>query len=176
MPLLTCSQGIFISLPAFNWKHYVTVPQYFFYKLKSASIHFSPFIHISTALIYVCFVFQFRQISTASECLFSLINGDDMFVTFSAISNTNTYVWWYSRVYLYTFISFFIYVVLSVFISVIMDTYETIKVNVLLIVFIFTLILLICFVLFFSSRRHRRWDGGSYGSYLRSVFYLFFCL
>ena len=28
----------------------------------------------------------------------------------------------------------------------------------------------------YSSRRHRRWDGGSYGFRLRSVFYLFFCL
>ena len=27
-----------------------------------------------------------------------------------------------------------------------------------------------------SSRRHRRWDGGSYGFYLRSVFTSFFCL
>ncbi len=60
--------------------------------------------------------------------MFSLVNGDDMFVTFSIISDTSSYVWWYSRIYFYLFISFFIYVVLSVFISVIMDAYETIKV------------------------------------------------
>ena len=74
-------------------------------------------------------LFQFRYLSTAAECLFSLINGDDMFVTFAALGNSNSYVWWYSRLYLYTFISLFIYVILSVFISVIMDTYETIKVR-----------------------------------------------
>jgi len=72
--------------------------------------------------------FQFRYFSTTCECLFSLINGDDMYNTFEAIGAQNSYAWWYSRIYLYTFISFFIYVVLSVFISVIMDTYETIKV------------------------------------------------
>ncbi|KAI0221993.1 Mucolipin-3 [Lamellibrachia satsuma] len=70
---------------------------------------------------------KFRYFSTTCECLFSLINGDDMYNTFEAIGEENTYAWWYSRIYLYIFISFFIYVVLSVFISVIMDTYETIK-------------------------------------------------
>lgn len=70
---------------------------------------------------------KFRYFSTTCECLFSLINGDDMYNTFEAIGEQNLYAWWYSRIYLYIFISFFIYVVLSVFISVIMDTYETIK-------------------------------------------------
>lgn len=68
----------------------------------------------------------------ASECLFALVNGDELYITFATIQNSNTYIWWYSRIFLYVFISFFIYVVLSVFISVIMDTYETIKVMLLL--------------------------------------------
>ena len=64
---------------------------------------------------------------STSECLFSLINGDDMFATFSSIPMQSLSVWVYSRVYLYTFICLFIYVVLSLFISIIMDTYEIIK-------------------------------------------------
>jgi len=67
--------------------------------------------------------------STASECLFSLVNGDDIFTTFATMSDANPVMWWYSRIYLYVFISLFIYVILSVFISVIMDTYETLKVH-----------------------------------------------
>jgi len=74
-------------------------------------------------------VVQFRQMSTASECLFSLVNGDDIFTTFATMSDVNGVMWWYSRIYLYFFVSLFIYVILSVFISVIMDTYETIKVH-----------------------------------------------
>lgn len=70
---------------------------------------------------------KFRHMSTASECLFSLINGDDIFTTFATMSNVNDLMWWYSRIYLYFFVSLFIYVILSVFISVIMDTYETLK-------------------------------------------------
>ncbi|XP_070562747.1 mucolipin-3-like isoform X2 [Ptychodera flava] len=70
---------------------------------------------------------KFQDLNTASECMFSLVNGDDMFATFAEMSQKSYTVWIYSRVYLYTFISLFIYVVLSLFISVIMDTYETVK-------------------------------------------------
>ena len=75
------------------------------------------------------FLFQFQSISSTSECLFSLVNGDDMFATFAGMSERSPLVWWFSRLYLYSFISLFIYVVLSLFIALIMDTYETIKVR-----------------------------------------------
>ncbi|XP_041986325.1 mucolipin-3-like [Aricia agestis] len=70
---------------------------------------------------------KFRSLATTSECLFSLINGDDMFATFSIMSKKSPMLWYFSRVYLYSFISLYIYVVLSLFISVIMDAYDTIK-------------------------------------------------
>lgn len=70
---------------------------------------------------------KFRNLSTVSECMFSLINGDDMFMTFSEMDPKNYAVWVFSKIYLYTFISLFIYVVLSLFIGIISDTYERIK-------------------------------------------------
>lgn len=70
---------------------------------------------------------KFRSLSTTSECLFALINGDDMFATFTIMSNKSNLLWWFCRIYLYSFISLYIYVILSLFISVIMDAYETIK-------------------------------------------------
>lgn len=72
---------------------------------------------------------QFRTLNTVSECLFSLINGDDMFATFKYMQQKSYLVWLFSRVYLYTFVSLFIYMVLSLFITLITDTYETIKVK-----------------------------------------------
>lgn len=89
-------------------------------------------------LIYCGFVFngwlilgpyhiKFQTLSSTSECLFSLINGDDMFASFAITLDKNNLIWWYSRIYFYSFISLFIYVVISLFISVIMDSYETIK-------------------------------------------------
>ncbi|KAG7513492.1 hypothetical protein JOB18_009555 [Solea senegalensis] len=70
---------------------------------------------------------KFEGLSLVAECLFSLVNGDDMFSTFAQLKNTNTLVWLFSRVYLYSFISLFIYMVLSLFIALITDAYETIK-------------------------------------------------
>uniref|UniRef100_A0A3Q3LMS0 Mucolipin TRP cation channel 1b n=1 Tax=Mastacembelus armatus TaxID=205130 RepID=A0A3Q3LMS0_9TELE len=69
---------------------------------------------------------KFRSLSTVSECLFSLINGDDMFVTFAEMEQSGTLVWTFSQVYLYTFISLFIYMVLSLFIALITGAYDTI--------------------------------------------------
>uniref|UniRef100_UPI00398F3385 mucolipin-3 isoform X1 n=2 Tax=Pristiophorus japonicus TaxID=55135 RepID=UPI00398F3385 len=70
---------------------------------------------------------KFRSLNVVSECLFSLINGDDMFATFAAMQDKSYVVWLFSRIYLATFISLFIYMVLSLFIALITDTYETIK-------------------------------------------------
>lgn len=70
---------------------------------------------------------KFRSLSMVSECLFSLINGDDMFVTFATLRDSSSLVWLFSQVYLYTFISLFIYMVLSLFIALITGAYETIK-------------------------------------------------
>ncbi|XP_029293793.1 mucolipin-1b [Cottoperca gobio] len=69
---------------------------------------------------------KFRSLPMVSECLFSLINGDDMFVTFAATEQSGTLVWIFSQVYLYTFISLFIYMVLSLFIALITGAYDTI--------------------------------------------------
>lgn len=71
---------------------------------------------------------KFKNLSTTSECLFALLNGDDMFATFAVLDpKGQSIIWWFSRLYLYSFICLFIYVVLSLFISIIMDSYETIK-------------------------------------------------
>lgn len=105
--------------------------------LKRATPKMSRFL-ICALIIYAGFMFsgwlilgpyhiKFRSLATTSECLYSLINGDDMFATFSIMSSKSEMIWWFSRIYLYSFISLYIYVVLSLFISVIMDAYDTIK-------------------------------------------------
>ncbi|XP_005357460.1 mucolipin-3 isoform X2 [Microtus ochrogaster] len=70
---------------------------------------------------------KFRSLNRVSECLFSLINGDDMFSTFAKMQQKSYLIWLFSRIYLYSFISLFIYMILSLFIALITDTYETIK-------------------------------------------------
>ncbi|XP_057713962.1 mucolipin-3 [Corythoichthys intestinalis] len=70
---------------------------------------------------------KFRTLDKVTECLFSLVNGDDMYATFMKMRDNGYIVWLFSRLYLYSFISLFIYMVLSLFIALITDTYETIK-------------------------------------------------
>ncbi|XP_076431238.1 mucolipin-2 isoform X3 [Peromyscus maniculatus bairdii] len=70
---------------------------------------------------------KFENLDTVAECLFSLVNGDDMFATFAQIQQKSVLVWLFSRLYLYSFISLFIYMVLSLFIALITDSYHTIK-------------------------------------------------
>ena len=77
----------------------------------------------------VLLFFQFRTFTITSDCLFSLINGDDMFTTYSLVTNSSQLVSVFSKIYLYVFVSLFIYVVLSVFISLIEDTYGTLHVS-----------------------------------------------
>lgn len=90
---------------------------------------FTPVISLFILLFFYFFFSQFRNLWTVSECMFSLINGDDMFMTFAEMSDKSYPVWVFSKIYLYTFISLFIYVVLSLFIGIISDTYERIKVQ-----------------------------------------------
>ncbi|XP_021924112.1 mucolipin-3-like isoform X2 [Zootermopsis nevadensis] len=105
--------------------------------LKKAAPKVARFL-LCALLIYAGFTFcgwlilgpyhmKFRSLASTSECLFALINGDDMYATFSIMSFKSPMLWWYSRIYLYCFICLYIYVVISLFISVIMDAYDTIK-------------------------------------------------
>ncbi|XP_068230064.1 mucolipin-3-like isoform X2 [Palaemon carinicauda] len=71
--------------------------------------------------------FKFRTFMTSMECLYSLINGDDMYATFFSTHGIDPVIWCFSRLYLYSFISLFMWIVLSVFLAVIMDAYETVK-------------------------------------------------
>ncbi|XP_062049404.1 mucolipin-2 [Lepus europaeus] len=70
---------------------------------------------------------KFENLNIVAECLFSLVNGDDMFATFAQIEQKSVLVWLFSRLYLYSFISLFIYMILSLFIALITDSYDTIK-------------------------------------------------
>ncbi|XP_041958407.1 mucolipin-3 isoform X1 [Alosa sapidissima] len=70
---------------------------------------------------------NFRTFNMVADCLFSLINGDEIYSTFTKLRGKKYLVWLFSRLYVYTFISLFTYMVLSLFIALITDTYETIK-------------------------------------------------
>lgn len=90
-------------------------------------------------VLYFAFVFpawvilgpfnmKFRSFISTLECLFSLINGDDMFVTFSIIDRSKGIgIFLFSRVFLYVFITLFIYAVLNIFVTIIFEAYEEVR-------------------------------------------------
>ncbi|XP_028832964.1 mucolipin-3 [Denticeps clupeoides] len=69
----------------------------------------------------------FHSFYKVADCLFSLINGDEVYSSFSKLRQRNYLVWLFSRLYIYTFIFIYAYMILSLFIALITDTYETIK-------------------------------------------------
>ncbi|XP_034159287.2 mucolipin-3 isoform X2 [Pangasianodon hypophthalmus] len=71
--------------------------------------------------------YNFRSFHTAAYCLLSMINGDEIYSTFTKLRERSTLVWIFSRFYIYSFVSIFTYMVLSLFIAIITDTYELIK-------------------------------------------------
>ncbi|XP_056598550.1 mucolipin-3 isoform X2 [Triplophysa dalaica] len=72
---------------------------------------------------------NFRTFNRAADCLFAMINGDEIYSTFTKLREKSYLVWVFSGLYVYTFIPLFTYMVLSLFIAIITETYETIKHN-----------------------------------------------
>lgn len=71
---------------------------------------------------------KFKSIDSTAACLFSLLNGDDMYVTFRGIRQSRSlFFFYFNYVYLIVFISLFIYAVLNVFVTIIIDAYEVMK-------------------------------------------------
>lgn len=70
---------------------------------------------------------KFRTLSTAAECLFSIMNGDDIFATYAMLFEKNSLVWYFAQAYMYSFVVLFVYLVVSLFVAIFVDVYETIR-------------------------------------------------
>ena len=71
------------------------------------------------------FLRKFETMNSAIEALFGLLNGDDIYATFTQIrpqDDSTAYI--YSRIFLYIFLALFIYAVLNLFTSLIITAYE----------------------------------------------------
>ena len=68
---------------------------------------------------------KFFTINDTIETLFGLLNGDDIYNTYSMIDPDDDQVAYaYSRIYLYVFLALFIYAVLNLFTSLVIAAYE----------------------------------------------------
>eukprot|EP00118_Oscarella_pearsei_P029199 m.3898 g.3898 ORF g.3898 m.3898 type:complete len:697 (+) comp9950_c0_seq2:57-2147(+) len=139
---LVCS--IFLGIgTGLSW---IGILQYFSYfqkynillvTLKAAAPSIIRFM-ICVAVLYIAFVLcgwavlgpyntKFTTIVITSDCLFSLLNGDDMFNTYMITSDANMVAYVFCQVYIYVFVSLFIYVVLNLFIGLISEMYSAVR-------------------------------------------------
>eukprot|EP00747_Dinoflagellata_sp_TGD_P178698 gnl/TRDRNA2_/TRDRNA2_28114_c0_seq1.p1 gnl/TRDRNA2_/TRDRNA2_28114_c0~~gnl/TRDRNA2_/TRDRNA2_28114_c0_seq1.p1 ORF type:complete len:630 (+),score=91.16 gnl/TRDRNA2_/TRDRNA2_28114_c0_seq1:148-2037(+) len=65
----------------------------------------------------------YRDLPSASNALFSLLNGDIIHDTFMNLETDAPEMWWIAQIYLYSFLCVFIYVVLNLILSIIEESY-----------------------------------------------------
>ncbi len=70
---------------------------------------------------------KYKDYSTASQTLFALANGDDVYTTFSQVDGNETNMWWYNQIFLYLYVAVFLIVVLNVAIAIFNDACEDVK-------------------------------------------------
>ncbi|XP_065842062.1 mucolipin-3-like [Oscarella lobularis] len=70
---------------------------------------------------------KFRNLAITSDCLFSLLNGDDMFNTYILTDNSNTVAYIFCQIYIYIFVILFIYVILNMVIGLISEMYAAVR-------------------------------------------------
>lgn len=91
--------------------------------LCCAAILFGGFLFCGWAILGP-YHYKFRTISASAECLFAMMNGDDIQMTFGMTQNDNPVIYWYSKVFLFLINMLFIYVILSLFMAIIIEGYR----------------------------------------------------
>ena len=96
---------------------------------------------VCTAVLFLAFVIngwitlgpyheKFETFVDSFETLFSLINGDDIYMTFIGIDEEDHVLFYcYSRIYMYIFLVLFLYFVLNLFTSLVITAHEASRVS-----------------------------------------------
>lgn len=74
------------------------------------------------------FTFQFTDISSSFQSLMSLLNGDEVYVTYTAVEGDKSIVWWFNTIFVTVFVVVFTLITLNILIAIFNSAYETIKV------------------------------------------------
>ncbi|KAI3388866.1 hypothetical protein SNEBB_005855 [Seison nebaliae] len=103
-----------------------SIPNVMRYMICAISLYFG--FTLFAWVVFGPYHIKFRSLSVTSDNLFALLNGDEIFVTYTALKSNNQFIQILLQIYLYVFIFLFIYVVLSLFLAVILDSYDTKKI------------------------------------------------
>jgi len=75
-------------------------------------------------------LFQFDGPTETAISLFCILNGDDLFNTFTGVEVSSNSIQLFSKLYLIVFMFLFIYIIISLFIGIFNHAYESLSVSV----------------------------------------------
>lgn len=70
---------------------------------------------------------KFTDISSSFQSLMSLLNGDEVYVTYTAVEGDKSIVWWFNTIFVTVFVVVFTLITLNILIAIFNSAYETIK-------------------------------------------------
>ena len=80
--------------------------------------------HILFAYILQCYFLQFTSLLSTFQSLLALVNGDEIYVTFTAVDSDKQLVWYFNSFFLVAFLALFTLVTLNIFIAIFNTAYE----------------------------------------------------
>lgn len=92
-------------------------------------IHISKTVHLIADQFVLLFLYQFDGPTKTAVSLFCILNGDDLYNTFTGVEVPSNSIQLFSKLFLCAFMILFIYIVLSLFIGIFNHAYESLSVS-----------------------------------------------
>jgi len=75
--------------------------------------------------------FQFFRVSQAFFCLYSILDGDELYLNYVTVEDSKEIVWWFNTVFITLFHLVFAVIAMNIFIAIFTTTYEIMQVSIL---------------------------------------------
>jgi hypothetical protein len=74
--------------------------------------------------------FQFFRVSQAFFCLYSILDGDELYLNYVTVEDSKEIVWWFNTVFITLFHLVFAVIAMNIFIAIFTTTYEIMQVSI----------------------------------------------
>jgi hypothetical protein len=74
--------------------------------------------------------FQFFRISQSFFCLYSILDGDELYLNYVTVEDSKEIVWWFNTVFITLFHLVFAVIAMNIFIAIFTTTYEIMQVSI----------------------------------------------
>lgn len=76
------------------------------------------------------FFLQFFRVSHAFFCLYSILDGDELYLDYVTVEDSKEIVWWFNTVFITLFHLVFAVIAMNIFIAIFTTTYEIMQVSI----------------------------------------------